>query len=580
MTNADADKITAEFDNNISPKITSVFGQPSDTDEDGKIDILCYDIKDGFSGSGGYYAGYFDPNDLYENTSGNPYPYDTNPNSNQSEVFYIDVYPGMGTGTPKDVTQCYGTIAHEFQHMVNWNQNVFIENNDPDTVVNSTWLNETLSEAASQVYSGNVSSSRISYYNSSSTITSGSSLLRWTSTLDNYSLAYLFSQYVKEQVGIGDAVFTEIIQSTYNDYHAVEQVIQKYIDPTITFGRFMTYFRTALLLKRATGLYGFKGNTDYNSIVQKIYGGNKTNLYGGGAVIIEANHNTGEVRIPSNKGATVYYFILQNPPVVTITPYQTAPTNQNIIVTAATDIGTLNATSHTFTENGSFDFVSTNLMGDTSTQTVTISNIDKVAPIVNGVSDGGIYNVAIISFSDGSAVLNASPCINDTVVRVAGNYSLSVIDAVGNETSLNFTINETLYKYAPGYITGLSLNTAMSDFVSNANILANETVKAFDSDNTEIIDTESMIGTGATMKIFSESVLVDTYSVVIYGDASGDGDIGIDDLASVKQHVLNSALLSGAYQKAGDINKNGTITISDLLSVKMHLIGIQFISQA
>lgn len=580
MTNADADKITAEFDNNISPKITSVFGQPSDTDEDGKINILCYDIKDGFSGSGGYYAGYFDPNDLYENTSGNPYPYDTNPNSNQSEVFYIDVYPGMGIGTPKDVTQCYGTIAHEFQHMVNWNQNFFIEG-DTDSTDNSTWLNEALSEAASQVYSGQVSQSRIDYYNSSSTITSGSPLLRWDSTLDNYSLAYLFSQYVKEQAGIGDAVFTEIMLSTYNDYRAVEEVIQNHIDPTLTFGRFMTYFRTALLLKRSTGLYGFKGNPDYDSIAQKIYtGGNNISLYGGGAIVVAANPTTGEITIPADKGATVNYFIVQNPPTISISPYNSAPTNQDIVVTASIDIGTINETSHTFTENGSFDFVATNRMGDISTQTVTVTNIDKIAPVVSGISDGASYSAAEINFDEGTAFLNGNPCENGVILRSAGSYNLSVVDEVWNETSLDFTINEILYKYAPGYITGLSLNTTMADFVSNANILVDETARAFDSENAEITDTSSTIGTGATMRIFRDDVLIDTYSVLIYGDASGDGDISLIDLAAIKQHLLNSVALTGAYEKAGDIGRNGSISISDLLSVKMHLIGIQFISQA
>lgn len=373
MSTTDANKITAEFDNNISPKITSVFGQPSDIDSDNKINILCFDIKDGFSGSGGYVAGYFDPSDLYANNYTNPY-------SNQMEVFYIDTYPAMGTGSTKDVTECYDTVAHEFQHMVNWNRNIFIENNAPESLNTNIWLQEALSEAASQVYSGQVSQSRIDYYNSSSTITSGSPLLKWTSTLDNYSLSYLFFQYLKLQVGIGDAVFTEIVLNTHNDYQAVEDVIKKYIDPNLTFGRFMTYFRVALLLKRPTGIYGFKGNAGFSSIAQKIYSGSAKSLYGGGAVVIASNPTTGLINIPANKGSTINYFIVQNQPVITLSSYPTTPTNQDITVTASTSAGTLNAISHTFTENGSFVFIATNIMGDITTRTVTITNIDKIAP--------------------------------------------------------------------------------------------------------------------------------------------------------------------------------------------------------
>lgn len=573
MSTADANKIATEFDSKIASKITSIFGQPSDTDNNGKINILCFDIKDGFSGSGGYVAGYFDPGDLYPREMTNPY-------SNQTEIFYIDTYPAMGTGTNKDVTKCYETLAHEFQHMVNWNQNVFIENSDPASPDYSIWLNEAMSEAASQVYTGQVSQPRIDYYNASSEITAGLSLLRWDNYLENYSLAYLFSQYIKEQVGIGDTVFTEIMESPYNNYRAVETVIKKYIDPNLTFGKFMTCFRTALLLKRANGLYGFKGNTAFNSLTQKIYNGaGSLELYGGGAIVKESDSLPSEFFIPIDKGSTVNYFIVQNPPTITLSTYQTMLTNQDITVTASTDVGTLNATSHTFTANGSFDFVATNLMGDTSTQRVTISNIDKTAPVVSGVSEGANYSVATINYDSGVAFLNGNMCGNGENIRSTGNYCLSVVDEAGNETSVNFSINETLYRYATGYVTGLSLNTSMADFVSNANILTNETAKVFDSEDVEITNAASIIRTGTVLRITREGVLINTYSAVVYGDVNGDGDISLIDLASIKQHLLNSVTLTGVYEKAGDNGKDGVISISDLLAVKKYLIGLGVISQ-
>ncbi|OGI29826.1 MAG: hypothetical protein A2288_03645 [Candidatus Moranbacteria bacterium RIFOXYA12_FULL_44_15] len=70
------------------------------------------------------------------------------------------------------------------------------------------------------------------------------------------------------------------------------------------------------------------------------------------------------------------------PPVITINPYSTALTNDDITVTASTNEGSLNTTSHTFTANDSFDFVATDDAGNTTIQTVTINNIDKSAPVV------------------------------------------------------------------------------------------------------------------------------------------------------------------------------------------------------
>ncbi len=76
-------------------------------------------------------------------------------------------------------------------------------------------------------------------------------------------------------------------------------------------------------------------------------------------------------------------------PVITIAPYITTPTNQDITVTATTNEGTLNVASHIFTANGSFDFVATDTAGNVTTQTVTISNIDKTPPPAVVVSRGG-----------------------------------------------------------------------------------------------------------------------------------------------------------------------------------------------
>jgi len=70
-------------------------------------------------------------------------------------------------------------------------------------------------------------------------------------------------------------------------------------------------------------------------------------------------------------------------PVITITPYITTPVNYDITVFASTNEGTLNATSHTFTENGTFNFIATDAAGNITTTPVTITNIDKTAPTLN-----------------------------------------------------------------------------------------------------------------------------------------------------------------------------------------------------
>ncbi|MED1439882.1 Ig-like domain-containing protein [Aeribacillus composti] len=294
ITKTQAEQLGKEFDQKIYSAVVNHFGKESDVDGDGKINILCFDIQDGFAGYGGYVAGYFYGRDLHND-----------PYSNRSEIFYIDTYPTMGMSGTKDVTKAYSTLAHEFQHMVNYNQNVLIEGN---YLGMDTWLNEALSMAAEQIYLGKVLSDRIDYYNVSESIREGHSLLFWDSygdVLANYSLSYLFGQYIKLQTGQGNAIFKEIIQDPNEDYRAVENAIKKYIDPSLTFGKMMTNFRVALLKKEPTGLYGFKGNPGFERIEPRIYTGGPTYLFGGGAIVKKINMDN--FTEPADKGGQVTY---------------------------------------------------------------------------------------------------------------------------------------------------------------------------------------------------------------------------------------------------------------------------------
>ncbi|MGG1679345.1 hypothetical protein ACIFOT_27020 [Neobacillus sp. NRS-1170] len=297
ITDSDAEKLGTEFDNKIYSAVTTNFGQESDVDHDGKVNILCYDIQDGYSDTSGdgYTAGYFYSGDLYNVE-----------HSNQSEIFYMDTYPTMGIGSVKDVTGAYETLAHEFQHMVNFNQNALIEGNSEGM---DTWLDEALSMAAEQIYTGHGLSDRIEYYNLSSSISNGHSLLYWDQygdTLANYSLSYLFGQYIKIQTGQGNRIFKEILANPNNNYKAIEDVAKKYISPDMTFGKLMTNFRIALLLKEGSGPYGFKGDPFFDTLNEKIFTGSSVNLRGGGAVVTTYKSKDGFVQ-PVTKGNNVSY---------------------------------------------------------------------------------------------------------------------------------------------------------------------------------------------------------------------------------------------------------------------------------
>ena len=62
--------------------VRRLFGPAPNVDGDGRLDVLLLDIADEFESTGGYVAGFFDPNDLTER-----------PHSNGRDVLYIDLAP-------------------------------------------------------------------------------------------------------------------------------------------------------------------------------------------------------------------------------------------------------------------------------------------------------------------------------------------------------------------------------------------------------------------------------------------------------------------------------------------------------
>lgn len=314
LTDAQAELIGKEFDSKVYSLITTNFGAAPNVDNDGKIAILCFDItEDNYQNAGDpYIAGFFYGGDLYNNDQLQL------KNSNEMEIFYADTYPTMikdpqnPVYNDPDVTKVYSTLAHEFQHMVNFNQNCLVEGDK----AMDTWLNEALSMAAEQMYNG-TQTNRITYYNSSTAIQNGHSLLSWqngSEVLANYSLSYLFSQYLRTQVdqakGSGEGVKTykSIINDSAEDYTAVENVIKDRIDSNLTFGQFMTNFRAAMLLKASKGPYGFNGEAGFNTITTPLYAGGAIDLKGGGAVVKSI---TNEVR-STGKGPNITYLGIYN----------------------------------------------------------------------------------------------------------------------------------------------------------------------------------------------------------------------------------------------------------------------------
>ena len=136
------------FDQTLYPIDIDAFGQPSDTDENGRLIMLMTPVVNALTPSAdcekeGYIAGFFTGYDLAS----------TSTDSNQGEVFYTVAPDPAGasscTHTVADIEFAVpATFLHEVQHLINFSQHVIVHNaSEPE----EGWLDEGLSRVAEEL---------------------------------------------------------------------------------------------------------------------------------------------------------------------------------------------------------------------------------------------------------------------------------------------------------------------------------------------------------------------------------------------------------------------------------------------
>lgn len=123
------------------------------------------------------------------------------------------------------------------------------------------------------------------------------------------------------------------------------------------------------------------------------------------------------------------------------------------------------------------------------------------------------------------------------------------------------------------YLTNLSLNTKVSTLKGK---ISGQTVTFKSASGNVLGDTEKLT-TGSTVTFSTGEV----YTVVIYGDLTGDGEVDSADLLRMRQQLLGKVTLSGSYLEAAHVyNTSGSVDSSDLLRLRQHLLGKTYINQA
>ena len=272
-------------------------------------------------------------------------------------------------------------------------------------------------------------------------------------------------------------------------------------------------------------------------------------------------------------------------PIIAINPYITTPTNQDITVSATVNEGTLNTASKVFTENGEFTFVATDAAGNVSTQTVSITNIDKVAPIItiDPFDSTTITNHSItVTASTNEGSLNTTSHTFD----INGSFTFIATDVAGNVTEQTVTVNNIVLSVI------LTLDTptkgTLSANIGEQVVESGQTVHSTD----EIILTLVL---NPTYRIFKWLIndtevtptstsyvlafpAVDTKIGVIVvkeGDLNDDDKLSATDLVKLRRSLAGLDTINEKSAMAADINGDGKVTTTDLVRIRRILAGLE-----
>lgn len=215
----------------------------------------------------------------------------------------------------------------------------------------------------------------------------------------------------------------------------------------------------------------------------------------------------------------------------------------------------------------------------TPTFDYSVTDYDLIVP--NNVTSVNITAKAVSSKATISGTGAKSLAVGSNTVKIVvkaqnGNsrvYSIDIVRSAATGDSVP-VITSSKYTVASNVISGVQPGVSVDTFkgnlsATNASIVVNN---ANGSANTGVVGTGNVVrasnGAGAT-----------DYTVIIYGDNSGDGVIDVMDMLRIQRYVLGLGKIEGIYATAADGNRDGTIDVMDMLLVQRQVLGLGQIKQ-
>lgn len=160
-------------------------------------------------------------------------------------------------------------------------------------------------------------------------------------------------------------------------------------------------------------------------------------------------------------------------------------------------------------------------------------------------------------------------------------YTLTIRRQSADETQVTGApeISSTKYNITSGgNISKITVGTSAKTFLSGITV-KNGSLKLVTSSGGSVSDS-AVMATGMKLQVLNGSKQVyKTYTIIIYGDANGDGEITARDMLALKRHILEITALTGSGLTAADVNNDGSVTARDMLEIKRDILNIKSLEQ-
>lgn len=198
--------------------------------------------------------------------------------------------------------------------------------------------------------------------------------------------------------------------------------------------------------------------------------------------------------------------------------------------------------------------------------TITPSNLSD-EPVEWSSSNPGIASV-----DDTGRVTAVSAGTATITVKVLKTREIATCEVTVDPDKNNFIIlksDSSLNYDELGYLRRIDLNTTVDEIKDQ---FTNDNLYFYDI-NGNVLNDEDTIGTGTQIKLFNGDEVVDTKTVVITGDMTGDGLINNRDVAMMNKTLIGTVEAEEYQMLAIDVNGDGSVNNRDAAMVARYLVG-------